>query len=46
MVKHKPSGVVHSGTKGGTTKCGVDTKVHAEHWAATNAQVTCNNCKR
>lgn len=25
-VKHTPTGVVHKGTKGGSTGCGTDTK--------------------
>lgn len=46
MVKHVPTGVVHSGTKGGTTKCGVNTNTHKEHWVSTNSSVTCQNCNR
>jgi len=46
-VKHKPSGEVHKGRKGGTTGCGVDTKEKPLHWVNTSARITCrkNDCK-
>lgn len=46
-VKHIPTQVVHKGTKGGTTGCGVDTKKNPTHWQSTSARVTCdrNGCK-
>ena len=34
-VKHMPTGVVHSGTKGGHTGCGFDTREKPDHWAST-----------
>ncbi len=45
-VKHNPTGIVHSGTKGGTTGYGVDTKKHLDHWVHTSDKVTCKNCKK
>lgn len=46
-VKHTPTGIVHKGTKGGTTGCGADTRDHSSHWVATSGKVTCdkNGCK-
>jgi hypothetical protein len=46
-VKHTPTGVVHSGSKGGKTGCGVDTKENPAHWESTPSAVTCdkNGCK-
>jgi hypothetical protein len=46
-VKHTPTGIVHSGTKGGKTGCGTDTTVLADHWTNTSDKVTCdkNGCK-
>ena len=46
-VKHNPTGVVHSGTKGGRTACGFDTKENPAHWASTGQRITCdkNGCK-
>lgn len=46
-VKHTPTGVVHSGVKGGKTGCGTDTKEHPSHWATTSERITCekNGCK-
>jgi len=46
-VKHTPTNIVHKGTKGGTTGCGVDTKKEADHWVNTSQSVTCNKngCK-
>jgi hypothetical protein len=34
-VKHVPTGEVHSGTKGGYTGCGFDTRVNPSHWVNT-----------
>lgn len=46
-VKHTPTGEVHKGRKGGTTKCGFDTTENPSHWANTNERITCekNGCK-
>ncbi|QHI37078.1 hypothetical protein IMCC3317_24560 [Kordia antarctica] len=46
-VKHTPTGVVHSGSKGGTTGCGVDTTKHSDHWVSSSSRITCdkNGCK-
>jgi hypothetical protein len=46
-VKHTPTGVVHQGTKGGHTGCGVDTKKNPSHWISTSQKITCdkNGCK-
>ncbi len=46
-VKHTPTGIVHKGTKGGHTGCGVDTKKNSEHWVSTSEKITCdkNGCK-
>ncbi|WP_167751494.1 hypothetical protein [Lentibacillus salicampi] len=46
-VKHNPTGVVHSGAKGGTTGCGTNTKENLEHWVNTNSRIDCdkNGCK-
>ncbi|MFD1385947.1 hypothetical protein ACFQ4Z_03970 [Oceanobacillus oncorhynchi subsp. oncorhynchi] len=46
-VEHTPTNIVHSGTKGGTTGCGYDTKEHSSHWVNSNARITCdkNGCK-
>ena len=46
-VKHTPTEIVHKGTKGGTTGCGIDTNVHPSHCINTTAQITCdkNDCK-
>ena len=46
-VKHVPTGVVHSGNKGGNTGCGVSTKDHSSHWVYTHSTITCdkNGCK-
>ena len=45
-VKHTPTGIVHKGSKGGTTGCGFDTTEHSDHWVSTSAKVTCdkNGC--
>ncbi|WP_194287458.1 hypothetical protein [Gracilibacillus oryzae] len=46
-VKHTPTGIIHSGSKGSTTGCGYNTNDHASHWANTNSRITCekNGCK-
>ena len=46
-VKHKPTGEIHKGYKGGTTGCGFDTKENPDHWSSTNNKITCakNGCK-
>ena len=46
-VKHTPTGIVHSGSKGAKTGCGIDTKANSTHWTNTSAPVTCdkNGCK-
>lgn len=46
-VQHTPTGIIHSGNKGGTTACGESTQTHASHWENTSARVTCrkNGCK-
>ena len=46
-VKHVPTKVVHSGTKGGTTGCGFNTRDNPTHWVSTHERITCdkNGCK-
>lgn len=46
-VKHTPSNVIHSGSKGGTTGCGFNTNVESSHWTNSNSKITCekNGCK-
>ncbi len=46
-VKHKPTGEVHRGTKGGTTGCGFDTRKNPSHWVGSSEKITCakNGCK-
>ncbi|MBT3318825.1 MAG: hypothetical protein HN948_03010 [Clostridia bacterium] len=46
-VKHTPTGIVHSGKKGGKTGCGIDTREKISHWVKTNEKITCdqNGCK-
>ncbi len=46
-VKHKSTGEVHKGQKGGTTGCGFDTTEHSDHWVNTNDKINCdkNGCK-
>ncbi|MYL44501.1 hypothetical protein GLV94_02485 [Virgibacillus halodenitrificans] len=46
-VKHTPTGIVHSGTKGGSTGCGFNTKESSGHWVNTSSKITCdkNGCK-
>ncbi|WP_170111695.1 hypothetical protein [Photobacterium frigidiphilum] len=41
-VKHTPTGIVHKGTKGGTTGCRINTKVRSKHWVASTEKVTCD----
>lgn len=46
-VKHTPSGIVHQGSKGSSTGCGVDTKKVSAHWQDVHSKITCdkNGCK-
>lgn len=46
-VKHIPTGIVHSGTKGGTTGCGTNTNENSSHWENTSSGINCekNGCK-
>jgi hypothetical protein len=46
-VKHTPTGVVHKGSKGGSTGCGFDTTKNPEHWVNTTESITCDKdgCK-
>ena len=46
-VKHTPTGIVHSGTKGGKTGCGFDTQDKPSHWVSTTERITCDKdgCK-
>ncbi len=46
-VKHIPSNVIHSGTKGGKTGCGINTKDKPDHWTNSHQKITCdkNGCK-
>ncbi|WP_298940915.1 hypothetical protein [uncultured Psychromonas sp.] len=46
-VKHIPTDVVHSGTKGAKTGCGIETKKHSSHWVDSHQKITCdkNGCK-
>jgi len=46
-VRHKPTGEVHKGNKGGTTGCGFDTRENSGHWENTSDKITCdkNGCK-
>ena len=46
-VEHTPTEIVHRGTKGGKTGCGVDTKEKPSHWVSTHKKITCekNGCK-
>lgn len=45
-VKHKPTGIVHSGQKGGMTGCGIDTRENPSHWVDSHEKITCakNGC--
>lgn len=47
-VKHTPTKVVHSGTKGGKTGCGIDTKAQSSHWIESHEKINCekNGCKK
>lgn len=46
-VKHTPTGIVHSGAKGGTTGCGFNTKENTNHWVSSNSKINCdkNGCR-
>lgn len=46
-VKHTPTDIMHQGTKGGKTGCGVDTKLNSDHWVDSNTKIDCdkNGCK-
>lgn len=46
-VKHISTGIVHSGTTGGMTGCGSNTREHPSHWLNTSSKITCdkNGCK-
>ena len=46
-VEHIPTNEVHSGTKGGKTGCGFNTREHPSHWQNVNKRITCskNGCK-
>lgn len=46
-VKHIPTNIVHSGTKGGRTGCGFDTKEKQDHWVHSHSKINCdkNGCK-
>lgn len=46
-VKHTPTGIVHQGSKGGTTGCGTNTNDHRDHWVSSSQKITCNKngCK-
>lgn len=46
-VKHVPTGIVHSGSKGSSTGCGFSTKENPSHWVASSQKITCdkNGCK-
>jgi len=46
-VKHTPTGVIHSGSKGEKTGCGANTKDNPSHWVETHQKITCdkNGCK-
>lgn len=46
-VKHLPTKVIHSGSKGGKTGCGSDTKTNPDHWVNSSNKITCdkNGCK-
>ena len=41
-VEHKPTKVVHRGTKGGKTGCGFDTTEHKTHWENTYKSINCD----
>jgi len=46
-VKHIPTNIVHSGNKGGTTGCRVNTREKPSHWENSHSKITCNKngCK-
>ena len=46
-VKHTPTHIVHSGSKGGKTGCGINTREKASHWINSHEKITCerNGCK-
>ena len=49
-VRHNnPNGgnIVHKGSKGGNTGCGIDTTKNSSHWENTSSAITCNKdgCK-
>ncbi|MCK2043327.1 hypothetical protein KZO83_11515 [Chromohalobacter sp. TMW 2.2308] len=46
-VKHKETGEVHRGSKGGHTGCGFDTTKKPDHWVASSERINCekNGCK-
>lgn len=46
-VKYKPTGEVHSGSKGSKTGCGFDTTKHPDHWVSSSEKITCDKdgCK-
>ena len=46
-VKHTPTGIVHSGSKGGRAGCGFNTRENAHHWVQSSERITCdkNGCK-
>ena len=46
-VEHTPTGIVHSGYKGGRTGCGFDTNEKPTHWVNTSKSITCDKdgCK-
>ena len=46
-VKHTPTNVIHSGTKGGKTGCGTNTKDNPSHWVDSHQKINCekNGCK-
>lgn len=41
-VKHTPTNVVHSGSKGSSTGCGTDTNEQRSHWINSGSKITCN----
>ena len=46
-VRHTNAGVVHQGTNGSRTGCGVDTKNNPSHWVSSSQRITFdkNGCK-
>lgn len=47
-VKHNPTSVVNSETKGSKTGCGVNTNESPSHWLDSHQKITCerNGCKK